>query len=80
MHFLSKILSISHWSREAREKSANSLAREHDRDSSGLLGVDRVDGPVVVIALDVRVDVRPVLAGVDAMRTPEARRLAALVL
>lgn len=48
--------------------------------SSGLLGVDGVDGPVVVIALDVRVDVRPVLAGVDTMRTPEARRLAALVL
>lgn len=34
----------------------------------------------MVIALDVRVDVRPVLAGVDAMRAPEARRLPALVL
>lgn len=52
----------------------------HARGSSFQLGVDRVDGPVVVIALDVRVDVRPVLAGVDAMRAPEARRLAALVL
>lgn len=33
-----------------------------------------------MIALDVRVDVRSMLAGVDAVRAPEARRLAALVL
>lgn len=33
-----------------------------------------------MIALDVRVDVRAMLAGVDAVRAPEARRLAALVL
>lgn len=45
-----------------------------------MLSVDRVDGSVVMIALDVRVDVRPMLAGVDAMRAPEARRLAAFVL
>lgn len=45
-----------------------------------MLGIDRVDRSVVVIALDVRIDVRSMLAGVDAMRAPEARRLAAFVL
>lgn len=44
-----------------------------------MLEIDSVDGPIVVIALDVRVDVRPMLADVNAVRALEARRLAALV-
>lgn len=42
--------------------------------------VDGVDGPIIMIALDVRVNVRPVLADVSTVRAFEARRLAALIL
>lgn len=45
-----------------------------------LLEVDGVDGPIIMIALDVRVNVRPMLADVNTVRALEARCLAALVL
>lgn len=44
-----------------------------------MLGVQSVNRPIAVIALDVRVDVRPVFAGVHAVRALETRRLTALV-
>lgn len=47
---------------------------------SDLLGVQGVNRPVPVIALDVRVHVGPVLARVHAVRALEPRRLTALVL
>lgn len=63
----------------ARARVHSDLVPEWPRELN-LLNVEGVDRSVVVIALDVRVDVRAMLAGVDAVRTPEARRLAALVL
>lgn len=64
---------------EARREEIHSLAR---RSNFGLeiLQVDGVDGPVIMIALDVRVNVGAMLADVNAVRALEARRLAALVL
>jgi len=45
-----------------------------------LLKINGINGPIVMIALDVRVDVRPMFADVNTVRTLETRRLAALVL
>lgn len=45
-----------------------------------LKAVDGVDGPIIMIALDMRIDVRPVLADVSTVRALEARHLSALVL
>lgn len=60
------------WGREEEFTGASTV--------SPLLSVQSVYRPIAVIALDVRVHVRPVLACVHAVRAFETRRLTALVL
>lgn len=63
------------------DRASSSRHRESSvYHSSALLCVQRVHWPIPVIALDVRVHVGPVLAGVHAVGALEPRRLTALVL